>query len=82
MRCAVRFIVAAKASSVPPMASASATEASLPDWITMPLNRSSTDTPLFTGTKLREPWVRQARSDTVTGCCREIVFCASASATR
>ena len=82
MRCAVRFIIAAKASSVPPIASASATEASLPDWITMPLNSSSTSTPLFTGTKLREPWVRQARSDTVTGCVRESVLFCSASATR
>ena len=78
----MRFIIAANWSSLPPMASASATEASLPDWITMPLNKSSTDTPLFTGTKLRDPWVRQARSEIVTGCCSVSVFCASASATR
>ena len=39
---AVLFISSAKASSVPLMPSATTTEASLPDWITMPRIRSST----------------------------------------
>ena len=64
--CAVLFIMSAKASSLPAMCSARATEASLPDWMMMPCSRSLTDTCEPSLMNMREPPVRQACSLTVT----------------
>src|SRR5688572_28596969 len=56
--------MATKPSTVPPRASATTTQASLPDWMTMPRIRSSTAMREPSSTNILEPWVRQARSDT------------------
>jgi len=48
--------------------SASAIEASLPDWMIMPRSNSSTETARRGSMNIREPSARQARSDTGTGC--------------
>ena len=49
------FIMSAKASSLPAMPSASAMQASLPDWIITPCNRSRTLTRLFSAANIAEP---------------------------
>ncbi|MND84152.1 hypothetical protein D3C80_760360 [compost metagenome] len=64
---AVVFIMSAKASSLPAMCSATATLASLPDWMMMPCSRSLMVTWVLTWTNMREPPVRQACSLMVTG---------------
>ncbi len=48
------------------MCSASATLASLPDWMIRPLSKSSTETCLPTSTNIFEPCMRQAFSLIVT----------------
>ena len=50
----------AKPSSSPPMYSATATLASLPDWMTMPRSRSSSFTVVPSRTNIFEPPVRHA----------------------
>ncbi|MCY1183786.1 hypothetical protein D9M73_244340 [compost metagenome] len=65
-RAAVVFIRSAKASSLPAMCSATATLASLPDWMMMPCSRSPRATWVPTWTNIREPPVRQACSLMVT----------------
>jgi len=54
------------AASLPEMSSASAMQASLPDWITMPRISSSTVTALRGSRYMREPGARHARCDTGT----------------
>ena len=63
---ACRFIMSAKAASLPAMCSARATLASLPDWMMMPRNRSSTLTSVPSCMNMREPGVRQALTLTDT----------------
>ena len=65
-RCASRFIICANTSSEPPMASASAMQASLPDCTIMPRMSWSTETGFFGSMNMREPLARQAFSDTGT----------------
>ncbi len=65
-RCASRFIMAAKVSSEPAMASARATQASFPDWMIMPWMSSSTVTGMSGAMNMREPSIFQARVDTGT----------------
>ncbi|KAG0910900.1 hypothetical protein G6F32_016796 [Rhizopus arrhizus] len=77
-RSASWFISDAKAASLPPTASASATEASLPDWTIMPWFSSSTVTGLRGSMNMREPPVRQACSDTGTVCSSVRRFSSSA----
>ena len=50
------------------MASASAMQASLPDWMIMPRNNSLTVTGLFGSMNMREPLAFHARSETLIGC--------------
>ncbi|MCY1430789.1 hypothetical protein D9M71_467440 [compost metagenome] len=64
---AVLFIRSANASSLPAICSATATLASLPDWMMMPCSRSLRLTWVPTLMNMREPPVRQACSLTVTG---------------
>ncbi|HET8698584.1 MAG TPA: hypothetical protein VFO94_13910, partial [Gammaproteobacteria bacterium] len=66
---AVEFMRSTKASTEPEMRSASATLASLPDWISMPRIRSSTATREFTSMNIRVPPVRHARTLTGTSSC-------------
>jgi hypothetical protein len=63
---AVSFISATNASTEPETCSASATLASLPDWMSMPRTRSSTSTSEFTSMNIRVPPMRQAFSLTRT----------------
>ena len=81
-RCASRFIICAKFSSPPAMASASAMQASLPDCTIMPLIRSSTFTCVPTWMNMREPPVFQARSETGTAWSIFSVPCLSAAKVR
>lgn len=53
-RWASRFIIATKPSSEPPVASASASEASLPDCTIRPSSRSRTLTGLFGSMNMRD----------------------------
>ena len=65
--CACRFIIATNWSSVPPTASASATDASLPDWTIMPCSSSCTVGVIVVSMNISEPpplRSSQARSDT------------------
>ena len=64
------------------MASASAMQASLPDWVIMPCSNSSTRTGFLGSMNMREPGAFQARSDTGTTCSRLSVFCFSAENAR
>jgi hypothetical protein len=64
-RAACWFIMSANALSLPAMCSASATLASLPDWMMTPRIRSSTDTRVPSRMNMREPGVCQAL--TLTG---------------
>src|ERR1700682_6105358 len=77
-RAASRFITCTNTSSLPATASASAMQASLPDWITIPRISSST----FTGRRgwmnMRDPGARQARSETFTCWPRESFLSRSA----
>ena len=59
------FIIVAYAASLPATASAIATEASLPDWMIMPLRSSSTLTGLRGSMNMREPRVFQADCETL-----------------
>ena len=77
-RCACSFMSAANEASLPPTASARATEASLPDCTIMPWISSSTVTGLRGSMNMREPPVRQAVSDTGTCCSRVRRFSSSA----
>ena len=81
-RCASRFIICAKLSSLPAMASDSATQASLPDWTIIPLIRSSTFTCVSTWMNIREPCAFQAFSETVIIWSSWIVPCLSAAEVR
>ena len=63
-RWASRFIRCAKTASLPATASASAIEASFPDWTIMPLSNSSTLAGLLGSINIREPIAFQAASDT------------------
>src|SRR6266850_8078098 len=81
-RAASRFIICAKTSSEPDVASARAMQASLPDCTTMPRTSSSTATGRLGSTNMREPGARQARTETVTCCSGEIFFSRSAENTR
>src|SRR5688572_29299187 len=56
-RRACWFMSSANVASLPAACSASAIEASLPDWITMPYSRSLSGTVSLTGRKLVEPSV-------------------------
>ena len=73
--CAWRFIIATKASRVPPTSSASATAASLPESTIRPCSSSSTVGVIVVSMNISEPpplRSAQARSDTGS-------FCSSAS---
>ena len=59
---AAAFISATNASTEPETCSASATAASLPDWISRPRSRSSTPTSEFTSMNMRVPPMRHAFS--------------------
>ncbi len=61
-------MVATKASSVPPTTSASAIDASLPDWTIMPRRSSSTETARRGSMNMRDPSAFHARCDTSTIC--------------
>ena len=60
-RAASAFILATNASSLPPVSSASAIDASLPDWMIMPRTSSSTETARRGSMNIREPSARHAR---------------------
>ena len=62
------FIISTKRSAVPPIPSASAIVASLPDCTTMPLIKSSTGTFILGSMNMREPGIFQARSLTLMVC--------------
>ena len=64
------------------MASARATQASLPDWTIMPLIRSSTFTWVLTWMNMREPGAFQAFSETGTVWSSLIVPCLIAAKVR
>ncbi|MDT4823581.1 hypothetical protein FQZ97_568110 [compost metagenome] len=86
MKCVLRmprrsaswFMSEANALSLPPTASARATDASLPDCTIMPWFSSSTVTGLRGSMNMREPPVRQACSETGTVCSSVRRFSSSA----
>src|SRR5687767_6935390 len=85
-RRACWFMSSANVASLPAACSASAIEASLPDWITMPYSRSLSGTVSLTGRKLVEPSVaapppRQACSLMCTGSSSLILPAASSDET-
>ncbi|MNR34726.1 hypothetical protein D3C85_1525230 [compost metagenome] len=67
-RLASAVIICANTSSLPAMASASVTQASLPDCTIMPLIRLSTVTGTFGSRNMREPSCFQPTCDTVSVC--------------
>jgi hypothetical protein len=81
-RCASRFIICAKTSSEPPIASASAMHASLPDCTIMPRINSSTVTGRLGSMNMREPLAFHAFVDTGTVLSSVSFFSLSAWKTR
>ena len=68
MRSASLFMRSTNAGSDPAMASASAMQASFPDWMIIPCSSSSTVTGFLGSMNMREPETRQARSETAIVC--------------
>ena len=80
-RAASRFIICTNTSSLPPTASASAMQASLPDCTTMPRISSSTVTGRRGSMNMREPDAFQARGETFTCCSSDSFFSRNAMKT-
>jgi hypothetical protein len=81
-RVASRFICSTNFSSLPAMSSASAIDASLPDWMMTPCRSSSTVTALRGSMNMREPSAFHARCDTSTICDGVMVFARRAAKTQ
>ena len=78
---AVRFMTSTKPASLAATCSASATLASLPDWMISPRSRSPSGTTELASTNIREPGIDCAVWLTMTGSSSASVPRASSSAT-